>query len=464
METITINKIEYYNGIDIINNAPKFSKGSRNAHELIRNKNILSDNYIYARLSGKKWNKYDGEVKNKRLDKIFFKKEYIDGVKKLKKELIEEVLDSDDSDESEDDKKNKIKKAPEILYLNDEEKFQDDTGNILEIETRGERKCNNIFFKVHDVAKCFDMKNLYDTIVDNRNKKSYLIDVDYKYFNCISVDTNRKKTIKKDLFLTYEGFLRVLFVSRNNKTSKFIQYAVETLFTVQMGTKEQKDKLVGDMKGVSAETVAHVFDKDACETGGLYGIVLGSVKDLRKSMKIDKMYKDADLVYKFGQTNSMSRRIKEHTKTYGKLEGCSLMVKHFVIIDPINKSSAETELKEYFKTMDNFLTYDKAKEIVILTKTELESVRNVYTGIGKKFAGHITELNTTIKTIETEKTQLEKDIVMIKELCKKDIELSKKEYEKLEKDNKYIIKENECNMMKLQNEIDLLNRKIKTKK
>jgi hypothetical protein len=303
-------------------------------------------------------------------------------------------------------------------------------------------------------------------VINNQNKNSYSIDVDYKYFNCLSSNINRKKTIKKDLFLTYEGILRVLFTTKGKKTSKFIKYAVETLFTAQMGTKEQKDKLVGDVLGVNAETVSHVFDKEACDTSAIYGYILGPVKDLRKSMEIDKSYKDEDLVYKFGQTNNLSRRTKEHMKTFGKIKGCSLKLACYTRVDPINTFTAESELKQYFKNMDNFLTYDKSKEIVILTKKELESVKTVYTGIGKKYAGHITELNNTIKTIETEKTQLEKDIINIKELCTTQIESIKKDIELEKSKNKYIVMENECNTMKLQNEISLLNskNKIKTKK
>jgi hypothetical protein len=47
----------------------------------------------------------------------------------------------------------------------------------------------------------------------------------------------------------------MLFVSRNNKTSKFIEWASKTLFAVQMGTEEQKNKLVSTIKDVSYESI-----------------------------------------------------------------------------------------------------------------------------------------------------------------------------------------------------------------
>ena len=62
--------------------------------------------------------------------------------------------------------------------------------------------------------------------------------------------TSKKVIVNKELFLTYEGMLRVLFVSKNGKTRRFIKWATETLFTVQMGTIEQKNKIISSIKGV----------------------------------------------------------------------------------------------------------------------------------------------------------------------------------------------------------------------
>ena len=107
-------------------------------------------------------------------------------------------------------------------------------GNIVEIETRGSRNCNDIFFKVKDVSVGFEMDRLQNTLVDDR--WGYENNKDYKYFMC----KKNKNKITKEVFLTYEGILRVLFVSKSGKTKQFIKWATETLFTVQMGTKQQK--------------------------------------------------------------------------------------------------------------------------------------------------------------------------------------------------------------------------------
>jgi hypothetical protein len=55
--------------------------------------------------------------------------------------------------------------------------------------------------------------------------------------------------------------LKILCVSRNNKTTHFIKWATETLFTCQMGSIEQKQDLTSNILGVSIKAVKQVFIK-----------------------------------------------------------------------------------------------------------------------------------------------------------------------------------------------------------
>ena len=62
--------------------------------------------------------------------------------------------------------------APPLLELEFDEKFHDDDGNVLEIETRGERDHDKIFFRVQDVMTAFDMPNLDKSLLHvNTNYK-----------------------------------------------------------------------------------------------------------------------------------------------------------------------------------------------------------------------------------------------------------------------------------------------------
>jgi hypothetical protein len=50
-----------------------------------------------------------------------------------------------------------------------------------------------------------------------------------------------------------------MFVSENGKTDKFIQWATETLFTLQMGTDGQKQKLAKEIMGVNLDVMREVI-------------------------------------------------------------------------------------------------------------------------------------------------------------------------------------------------------------
>jgi len=193
---ITINKINYILADDIITTCPIWCKGVRNGRELVKKKAIDRKNYIFARNTDDGWVENDG--KSVKFDKILVKKAYIDKC---------EQYTNEKNDKNVVDEKG-IEKAPPILQLDDDDKFKDDKGNPLEIETRGTRAHDGVFFKVKDVAVAFSYKNLMNTILHEDG--NYQNNIDYKYFNCIS----RNNVTKKDIFLTLAGMRRLIETSR----------------------------------------------------------------------------------------------------------------------------------------------------------------------------------------------------------------------------------------------------------
>ncbi|AVL94486.1 hypothetical protein ma100 [Moumouvirus australiensis] len=192
---IRINKKDYYLSDDLMISCPAFLKGFRNAREIINKEKIDTKYFIFASFKNKKWNIKDGS--NKRLDKVFF---IIEWVKK-------------NIPEFNDDIKYDIEMAPDIIELEDNEKFQDNEGNIIEIQVRGKREYNSYYFLVKYVAQGFEMKNLIKILTgENVNYEIY---EDYIYFNC-----TKGKKIKKEMCLTYNGFLRVIYCARKIFTDK----------------------------------------------------------------------------------------------------------------------------------------------------------------------------------------------------------------------------------------------------
>jgi hypothetical protein len=377
----------------VMTNAPVWAKGVRSGNELIKKKNISSEYFIYGRLINGNWTEHSNT--SVKLDKIFIKKSYLDKIKLYTDEINN--IEDEDAD---------VKKAPEIIELNDDDKFKDDEGNVLEIETRGERKWDKIFFRVSDVSKGFEMKQLSKTLTLDHT--GYKDQTDYVYFTCFLDTKLQKNKKKKYLFLTYRGMLRVLFCSNNNRVGGFIKWAVEKLFTIQMGMPEQKKKLTADILGVTAETISQVFDKDARSLPCIYFFTLGFAKDLRKSMDIDNKYKDDNVIGIYGFTKDLARRTNEHIRTYKNLEGCELKLKWYSYIDPQYMSNAESDVRSCMNALNSHLSYKNEKEIVILTKEYMKIVSDQYELASSKYMGHISELITRIKELET-KIETERD-------------------------------------------------------
>ncbi len=170
------------------------------------------------------------------------------------------------------------------------------------------------FFRVKDVSMGFEMVSLQDNLVNA--KTQYEHGEDYKYFYCKRPDQVRKDVITREPFLTYTGILKVLFISRSGKAKEFIKWATKTLFTVQMGTKQQKRQLASHILGVPAHSVKEVFKTSVRSLPCVYLFSLGDVKSLRRSMGIDTKYPDNAIVCKYGYTVDLSRRTTEHIKTF----------------------------------------------------------------------------------------------------------------------------------------------------
>ena len=71
----------------------------------------------------------------------------------------------------------------------------------------------------------FEMDNLDKNII-NPQRQAFIENEHYKYFNCKKVDSNSPK-IKKELFLTYSGFLRIIHTSTNNKFNNNNKYIIK---------------------------------------------------------------------------------------------------------------------------------------------------------------------------------------------------------------------------------------------
>lgn len=201
-----------------------------------------------------------------------------------------------------------------------------------------------------------------------------------------------------------------------------------------MGTVEQKKQLASDVLGVTAEVVTEVFKTAARSLPCIYLFSLGTVENLRKSMKISSSYSDDMIIYKYGYTVDLVRRTKEHNKTYGEIDGVELKLKYHSYIDPMYCSKAETEIKNFFIAIDSKLKYKDHVELIAVTPKINKILESQYKHISEAYSGHVKDL---IKEVEDLKKELE-------------LQKVKHEYELLITKNELLLTKNQLNMANAQ--------------
>ena len=334
-----------------------------------------------------------------------------------------------------------IPPVPSKLELQDHEKFQDSDGNILDIEVVGERSYDKCYFRVKDIITTFDIPNIDIRIRDSES--GYELNIHYKVFTnqnernpeklTSKKPTNQnernplKLTSKKEFYLTYRGLIRLLYVSRSKNAESFQDWATEKLFTIQMGTHEQKQILSNKLLGASTDEVKNVLKSYVKSISCIYLFTLGHVKDLRNVFDIPNEYNDNSIVAKYGRTEDLVRRTNEHESDLGKIEGVQLRLKIYSHIDKKYASDAENDLKHFMQNSFMDLKHKKREELVIISKEKMIEVEKEFNKIRKCYAGDYLEIIAEkdkyineINILKLKQEMILREIEMQKELRIKD--------------------------------------------
>ena len=394
-----IKNMFFYSADDLKTSFPNFFIGTSKTVRLIVNKkNIPITDYIYAnKMKNDEWNVSDASSKKA---KLLLTKTWAD------QHIIKDSLGEEE-----------YKIAPNKIELEENEKFRDVNGNVIEIKTLGERHHEKIYFCVHDVSIGFDMPNLNRNLLNKEG--GYERGIHYELFirnelpiNELVTNISHKndKNIRK-LYLSYVGLMRLLFVSRNKNAEYFQKWAIDKLFTIQMGTKFEKERLGTNLLQINLESFRAVFRKHPNKFPCIYLLALGTVGELRETFQISLDIDDKCIVYKYGFSDDMDRRLKEHNNDYGKLPNVNISVSLFHIIDTKYTSEAEDDLRQFFKNMNKTLTTQNQnrKELVILNTKELETVKKEFRHIGNDYAGNTQDLQKQIHDLHSkmEKQELQ---------------------------------------------------------
>jgi len=358
------------------------------------------------------------------------------------------------------------KEAPNIIKLGDIEKFKDNEDNLFEVEVRGVREEDKIFFKAQDVENAFGMINLVKDI--RKEHTNYIEKEDYEIFllsrkGIISPNGPvENKTASRVLatFLTYNGLLKVIFNSRSGVAYKFRKWATKIIYTAHLGTDDQRVEQALNIAGVNASLVKQVFDTCVTKVPCVYLFYIGAVSKMRKHYPVDLKDHRTGIIYKFGKTNSLHRRLMEHVREYGGLECSELKLSQWSPINENAISEAETQLSHYFN--DKKIVFQGHVEIVILGRSDIVGVKGQYLDVYTKFG-----IVNDMLAISKEKAELALDQLLkekertITHLNREIIALMEREKEWKQKEMKW---ENEREMLLEQNTLLLKQLSLQTKK
>lgn len=410
---VYLNKKNYIPAQEIIEKCPKWCKNIKNGREFLRRKNIDKTNFIYARLVDGEWVETDGA--STKSDKVLVRQKYLN--------TCQEYLDEIDGDDSED--------LYKILELTDDEKIKDDNGDIHEIEVRGTRHYNNIFFNGKNVASLLQMKFLIKTLKDSRNEFTYEEGVDYKMLKCADGT--------EELYLTYLGMLRVFFVSRNKNAQNFVGWMSNLLFLAHLGTPEEKKEICSKIMGISLDTLKTALKASTKDMSCVYLYTLGKVKDLRESMTIANDYGDEMIVCKYGNSTDLHRRTVEHSATYGAIPNVDLKLKLYTPVDPEYVFDAENDLKNTFQSMNAELKFKNYVELVVVKPTSMKTIEAQYEMLGKMYSGYNKDViiqTEKMKTMhEKIETEIRNECIIIKKNCDMELMKMRNELEMIKKNH-----------------------------
>jgi hypothetical protein len=185
------------------------------------------------------------------------------------------------------------------------------------------------------------------------------------------------------IFFTYNGLLKVIFNSRCGVAYKFRKWATKIIYTAHIGTDEQRVEQALNIAGVNASLVKQVFDTCVTKVPCVYLFYIGAVSKMRKHYPIDLKDHRTGIIYKFGKTKSLHRRLMEHVREYGGLECSELKLSQWSPINENAISEAETQLSHYFN--DKKIVFQGHVEIVILGRGDMVGVKGQYLDVYTKF-------------------------------------------------------------------------------
>lgn len=409
LQCYDLNNAKYINAKDLLS-IKSYSKGCNNSvGTLIKRKSFDSSSVVFGAIVDSQLVRH--AKYSRKLSKYFV--------------MVSEVMKEFGAKQAYD-----IKQAPPIVVDNGFSFFKDANGIEYNVEMRGERTKDGIFFKGKDLQGLFEMPSLCRNVVDNIT--THTKGADYEFF--IFTDTSTLgKVNDRELFITYRGLKKIINNASIGRAKEFSDWIDDIVFAAVCGSKDQRVDASSKILNVDAKVLQSFLNKSASDISCLYLI------DIKRDVGDKK-------VFKYGFTKNLKRRFKEHVSKYGE----EIALETFCLIPQKNLSDAETELKNCISDyVQPHGDYASDKELLFLSSEAQKNIKYVYNSISCGYCGDLDSIKLQYESLIKEKDH---EINMIKKEC--ELKLMQKDLQIME-----ISKDNQIKDMK----IELLELKLKMK-
>lgn len=343
MQEFTANNITYINIKDIFAERKDYCRGIRSYNQLLERKNIKDTVY--------------GQIVN---DELVITEKYSRkfGSIFINKTELSELFRSEPES---------FPPAPPVIEDKDLVFFKDENNTEYNVLMRGERTIDGIYFKVKDVMWVFEKPSLQKNIQSDQT--SYQLNLHYKFFN-VSLGQNVASSTTKEMYLTYDGLMHVIDASRSGIAYKFKKWIHEVVFSAAWGTKEQKVATFKKVLNVDADHLKAIMSKSAISISCLYLINIKTSDGGKKIMK-------------YGFTDNVHRRFKQHMKVYGD----DIELDMFILIPILDLSKAEAEFKN---SVSRYRFYKEGEqELISLCDEAYLNIKTIFRTISEKYCGNM---------------------------------------------------------------------------
>jgi hypothetical protein len=279
--------------------------------------------------------------------------------------------------------------APPLLQLEDTEKFRDEKDNIIEIEVRGEKYEDKIWFKARHVQKMLQLTNISSIIMGS--KSAHIYGQDYATFHLYPILPSSTPIDNAYLvmFLTASGLSRILHNSKSPR-ARFYQEQVRNIYARIFGRYHDSD--------VVRVVIPRMY------TGQLPCIYMMLLDGAQEVISVAK----GKNLFKFGLTTSLDRRHNEHQDTYRRY--CrEVRVVHWAYIDPTHLIAAENLLIEFCRSMvysqlsGHIEIIECISDEVPVVMAEMDRISDMFRGdIVYNLVAEIATLRNRVKQLELE--------------------------------------------------------------